>query len=199
MRNIQTTLVLALAAALAAGASVADETQAPRQQGAHVHGVARLELVSDAADVHLRFDSPVANLVGFEHAPRSPEEQESWDRALATLKDGERLFRFTPAAECTLVGVEVDAPVVDLHGGGDPAHPHNHAETGRERHQDEAHADLAAAYRFTCRHPQRLNAVAVGLLAAFPAIERLRVEYVTSAGQGAQDLTPGGDKVELMR
>jgi len=197
MRNIHHIPKFLLAGTLAAGGLAAHEDHGPRHQAPHVHGAARLELVIDGQEVHLGLDSPAANLVGFEHAPTSPSEQEALDRVLATLRDGERLFRFSPAAECRMVEVEVDTPLADPHQDEDEAHDHSHAEAGSEGDQDGAHADIRAAYRFTCRHPERLKALEVGLLEAFPAIERLRVEHVTSAGQGAQDLTPGRGKVEL--
>ncbi len=66
-----------------------------------------------------------------------------------------------------------------------PAHAHGNGPQSRA----EAHADIDAAYRFTCAKPDALGQLEVGLFAAFPATLRVQAEYVVAAGQGAGVLT----------
>lgn len=193
MRRAHNIPVLLLAGAFTAGGVTAHDDHGPRHQGPHVHGVARLELVIDAQEVHLGLDSPATNLVGFEHAPRSPSERDALDRALSTLRDGDALFRFSPAAECQMVEVAISTPVVHEEGEGEAAQAH----PGHDEEAGEAHADIRVAYRFVCRRPERLTELEVVLFPAFPLTERIRVELVTAQGQSLTDLSPRSPMVDL--
>jgi hypothetical protein len=158
----------------------AHEAGGHRQLDAHVHGEALLDLAVEGPEVLIALTSPAANLVGFEHAPASEAERRRLSEALATLEQGEDLFRLTPAAECRLEEAVVETP---LAGGEGHDHGHGHGNA-------EAHADVDATYRFTCARPDRLEGVEVGLFDTFPATARLRVQYVTEQGQSGADLTP---------
>jgi hypothetical protein len=175
----------------------AHEAGGHRQLDAHVHGEARLDLVAEGTEVQIALTSPAANLVGFEHAPASSAEGERLSEALATLKQGERLFRLTPAAECRLEEAVVETPLA-----GDKEHEHEHDHEHEHEHEHEhahaeAHADVDATYRFTCARPDRVEGVEVMLFDAFPGTERLRVQYVTEQGQGGADLTPSNPSLRF--
>ena len=43
--------------------------------GAHVHGVATLQIAVDDKTVTLDFSSPLDNLLGFEHVPRDAKQK----------------------------------------------------------------------------------------------------------------------------
>lgn len=211
------TTILALAAVLASAAVIADEAheghQHHRQHDPHAHGIGNLDLALEGREVHLGLDSPAANLIGFEHAPATEVEKQTLAQALELLKDGEKLFRFPPAAECRLVQAGVETPLAthagpeseaaggDEHGHdghdepGQEAHHEDEARNAAERHAGEVHADIAAEYRFTCAHPELLSGLEVMLFQAFPGTERLRVQYVTPAGQGGVDLTPSNPSI----
>ena len=74
---------------------------------AHRHGVARLDVAVDGTRVSLALDTPLDNLLGFEHAPRNAAERRAADAAVATLRQAAALFRFDIAAGCrsTAVGL----------------------------------------------------------------------------------------------
>ena len=42
-----------------------------RQAGTHEHGVARLDLAQEGAQIDLHLESPAMNLLGYEHMPSS--------------------------------------------------------------------------------------------------------------------------------
>ena len=65
---------------------------------AHVHGVASLEVAIDGGTLTLQFETPLANLLGFEHAPRN-EKQKQAVRAMADrLREAGAVFTPSPAA-----------------------------------------------------------------------------------------------------
>ena len=202
----------ALAAALAMVPPVApaQEAQAHRAHGPHEHGVGSLNLVVDGSVVEIELESPAANIVGFEYAPKDDAERATLDRAVATLKDGERLFGFPAAAGCRLTRSSVNSTLL----GDTPTAEADHE--GHEDHDDspttqtdheagdhaagddhETHADLDADYCFACRDTARIDQVEVRLFEAFASTQRLRVQFATAKGQGGVDLTAAQPRFEL--
>jgi len=182
-----------------------------RQHGAHVHGIAMLNLALEGDDVHIELDSPAANIVGFEHAPSSDADHAALDKAVATLRKGNQLFRFNEEASCRMEKSMVESELLDA---GHPAHgeehadhhgheqhghkEHEHDQHGHETHQGEqAHSDIVAVYHFECDQPGKLTQLAVELFEAFPATEQLKVQYVIESRQGAQNLTPKSHVVKF--
>lgn len=159
MRSTCSFLILALFSTLAAG------------HGAHQHGVAKLEVSVVGSELTLRLDSPLDNLLGFEHAPRTPAQQAAAERLLKRLRQGDRLFLTTRAAACRMEGAEITAPVL---------------QAGAELTD---HADLQAVWRFVCAKPQGLTGLRVNLFADFPRLKRLDAAVVGPRGQRAGRLT----------
>lgn len=203
-KAILNNLSIALLTTLPALPSAA--TDEHREHGAHVHGMAALNVAVEREAVHLELHSPAANIVGFEHAPASTAEHEAVKRAVERLEAGEALFKFTSRAGCRLEDARVDTPLKtagDHHDGdqdhpGDATHDHRHHDhdghhTEEDRHHEasggDAHTDIMAVYHFRCESPARLAGLEVTLFDAFPATQRIRVQYITPEGQGAAELT----------
>ena len=129
---------IALFWAMATGQGLAEADNGQRQHDAHRHGAGRLNIAMEGGEVYAELESPAANVVGFEHAPTTEAERASLDKAVATLQDGDRLFRFSPAADCRLLAVDVaSSPKARARstGGHDAQHEseieHNAAQHGR--------------------------------------------------------------------
>jgi len=172
-----------------------------RQHGAHVHGIAALSLALEGQEVEIELDSPAANVVGFEHTPSSEADHAALDKVAATLKDGDRLFRFNEEARCRMEKADVTSRLLDEeheeheeqegHADEKSAKHSHEEETAHEHagHEHEGHADIQAAYHFECDEPGKLTQVAVELFEAFPGTEKLEVQYVIESKQGATELT----------
>ncbi len=201
---------------LASPGTVADEKHDDdhdherRQHDAHVHGSAALNVALDGQELHIELDSPAANIVGFEHAPSSEADHAALDEAVATLKDGERLFTFNEDAGCELETANVASELLDEeHEGhmdeksGEHAHEkHAHEEKkghDHEEHEDEGevHSDIEAAYHFECDAPGKLTQLTVELFEAFPGTEKLNVQYVIESKQGGAELTAADHVVKF--
>lgn len=176
-----------------------------RQHGAHEHGVGKLDIAQEGAELHIELDSPAVNIVGFEHAPKNDAEHETLERALTRLKDGAALFALPGAAGCRLVSTDAQAPLVDheeSEARHDDHHDVHHDNERHEAHHDEhghgheddhgykdVHADITVTWRYTCAHPDTLDRVSVRLFAAFPMTERLQVRFITEKNQSAVELS----------
>ena len=176
-----------------------------RQHEAHVHGIAALNLALEGEEVHVELDSPAANIVGFEHAPSSEADHAAVNKAVATLKNADQLFRFNKEAGCRLEKAMVTSALLEEeHQDHDDKHSddHDHEEKGEhdhekheheahehEEHEGETHSDIEAVYHFECDQPAKLTQLTVELFETFPATEKLNVQYVIETKQGATELT----------
>lgn len=158
-----------LAAILLALSSAA--TAAGHDHGAHVHGEARLEVAVDGKAISLRLESPLANLLGFEHAPNTDRQRAQAKALLAELRRGDQLFVPTPAAACRLAAAEIEAPMLEGQAAG------------------AGHGDLDVDYRFECARPEALKGLDVRLFGAYKGLARIDAAVVTAKGQQAYTLT----------
>lgn len=177
---------------LALAATAAGAAGDRREAGKHEHGASELAIGIDGGDVVIDLEGPAANFVGFEHAPRTPEEQRVLDAALATLRDGAKLFGLPAAAGCRFTGVEVTLPefAAEAHEAGRPGEPGDH-----DDHDDHAeadgHAEIAAAWELACAKPAALATVQVKVFEVFPATLRIDAAVAGPAGQTGATLVPG--------
>jgi len=162
-RRSLVSMMLTLAPALAAAGG----------PGAHVHGAAALEVALDQGSLSITLDSPLDNLLGFEHAPRTDRQKQAAKALADTLRRGDVLFGLPAAAKCTLKDVQLQAPVLGLGQG----------EAGGE------HASLQADYLFACAAPAALNGIDVNLFDRFRGLHKLDARVAGPRGQSAVKLT----------
>ncbi|KAF1005794.1 MAG: hypothetical protein GAK28_03015 [Luteibacter sp.] len=165
-------LVLACSFSIA-GPSFAAE----RHLGAHVHGQATVDVAIDGDHLQVGLHVPGHDAVGFEHPPTSDAEKRTLAHAIATLKAAHWL---EPAkrAGCRLLGANVSAPALQ----GVP--------TG-------GHANVDATYDFSCADMTKLDALDIRLVEAFPSVQRIVVDVVSSSGGGEQVLERGVVRVDI--
>lgn len=191
---------------LAALLTLPAEAGPPRQHGAHVHGHGRLDVVLDGGTLQAELTAPGADLVGFEHPPRDVTQTGAVQSAVTALHDGGRVLGLPTAAACRQEAVVIDSAMLagaedhdddhgDHHDDDDDgerdqrhAHDDDHA-TPSGGHAAEEHAEFRISYRFTCAHPEKLDALAVGYFAAFERANELAVQAVGPWGQTSQTLT----------
>ncbi|CAD5374336.1 conserved exported hypothetical protein [Rubrivivax sp. A210] len=161
---------------LGAGAAVA--------AGAHEHGVARLDIAVDAARVSILLETPLENLLGFEHAPRTDAEREKVAAALTRLRASQVLFRIDSAAGCQPSRVDLQSAALGL---------------GTATNSREGHGDLDATFDFKCSQGGRAGFVEVGLFETFPGLQRIELQVATPKGQMRATLRRPTSRVMLAR
>ena len=170
-----------------------------RQHGSHEHGVARLDVAIDDGKLQLHLISPADNLLGFEHAPRNPEQQRVLTEALNTLRQAITLFVVNQEAGCALEENEIESPF-DEHDDHDHGHDdHAHEEHGHHDHghDHDSHADIHAEWVLECRDTRSIDSLEIGLFEAFPRMQRIKVQLITEDRQDATMLTPARYRIDL--
>lgn len=167
-------LSLCLAAALAQPA-FAHDTQDEHDHGAlgaHVHGESHLDLAQTDTGLELQWRSPAADLVGFEHAPRSQAEKDAVASLQRTLEQPQTLVTLPAAAGCQLSKTSADSPLFakDAKASG--------------------HLDVDASMSFTCSKPAALDRLDLsGWFARFPNSHSVEVQAIVASGQQGAELT----------
>ena len=167
--------LLVLAAPLLLAASLA------HAEHAHVHGVAQLAIAVDGNMLQLDFDTPLANLAGFEHAPRNEKERQILRTAAEKLRKPETLFVPTAAARCIPQLPQITMPFTD-------------AKPQAASAQD-SHADVEAVFTFRCETPAALKDIEVTMFDAFSSLQKLKVQLATQRGQSGATLNTRQRKV----
>jgi len=170
--------------------------------GAHVHGVALLNLALENNELYIEIKSPAANIVGFEHPPRTEMEKSAVEQAVKTLKAGEDLFTFSTSAGAVLkestvmVGMENDSGHEDEDHSSETDHHATHEVEDHKQHDvDEQHSEFEVVYRFHCKYPDKLKYIDVMLFDRFKGIEEINVQMMTRKRQTAFDLTLNENRI----
>lgn len=163
----------------AVGASGAAQGQQRREAAAHVHGAGKLDLVIENGKVSIALDAPADDILGFEHAPRTPAQQAKLAAAVAKLKEADKIFRMPAEAGCRLTK----------------------AEAGLEQPDPKAkpgdHADFNGSFEFECSAIAKLNVIDLGYFAAFAGASKLGITIVTAKAQATREATKAKTRIDL--
>lgn len=116
-------------------------------QSPHVHGVATMTLALENKTLEIQLESPAANLLGFEHKAKKPEEKKKVAQTEALLQSPETLFLFK-GASCEPKESRLDLSGIietahsehsDEHNHHDHVDDHSEASHDHEKHKHEEH------------------------------------------------------------
>ena len=179
-----------------------------RHHEAHEHGVASLNLAIDGKNLQIEFSSPAANIVGFEHHPRTEKQKAAVKKAMKLLENGDALFTLFRESEGRLVKSDVHTDI-DQHGGddhdsehSDEKRPHDqnagqHGKEHSEADEHQRHSEFKANYHFICNKPNKLKHISVLLFKVFPGIEHIEVQLLTPKKQTGMELTADNNRIPL--
>lgn len=155
------------------------------QEAPHVHGEAVLNIVREQQQITLELLSPGFNIVGFEHAPRTTEQQHAVDHARKTLQQPDKLFSFGNTS-CQL---QQQSAVTGLPEAHDHDHDHDHHQHG--------HKDIQVTYQFSCQNLPSATTITVKLFEQFNQLEKVHVQWISASQQGAATLTSARNRISL--
>ncbi|MDH5653714.1 MAG: DUF2796 domain-containing protein [Gammaproteobacteria bacterium] len=154
-----------------------------RRHGAHEHGAAAMNMVVEDNRLHIEFNSPAVNLVGFEHRPRNENETRAVMQAVAKLMLVDGIFVPDMAAGCKLSRVNVNTPLLQ----------------NKAVRDHDSHADFDGEYVYQCSDISKLNGLDVNLFKTFPGMTRINVQLLSATGQQAVTLTKQHARITLNR
>lgn len=168
--------------------------QIEREYGQHVHGEGNAEIVIEHNVVTVDMSLPGINVVGFEHAPRTPDDEAAIEAALVFFRT-EPWLSFSPQAGCEVISINAHTHGFDgdhAHSHDDHGHDHDHD----DRH-DHAHADFHILLTAHCQDARAMRWMEVDVFTAFPGNELLRADVLTEDSAVRARLTAGQARIQL--
>ena len=142
---------------------------ATKHQHVHAHGKAELEMsVTDGA-IRGIFRTPMDNLLGFEHSPKTETQKAAVERLRQRLGDASRLFRPDAAAQCRSI-------------------PANFSSAMFSNGPQSGHSDLEYRFGFDCKNPKELKSIEAVVFEDYPRLHEIRTEFASGTGQQAVTL-----------
>jgi len=160
--------------------------------GPHVHGTGELHVAIEDDKLSIELHSPLENLLGFEHAPRTDSQRAAVKAMKAKLNRPETLFKLPPAASCRAGPTRVESSLDDA-----PTAPSKSVKAAHEGDDDDDHADLTATFTFVCAKIDRLDSIEVTVFGAFPGTKAIKAEIVGPGGQSAATLSANRRAIRL--
>ena len=170
-----------------------------RSAEAHIHGDAELAVVVDADVVTIELETPLYNLLGFEHHPKTAAQKAKVEMAEDQLQKGEALFVFNANAKCNLISESKAVHLFD-----EDHHDDEHDEHDDDEHHDEhldeqedSHKDVLLQYQYRCTKPSSLENVSINLFEFFEDMSDIDVTYLGPSTQKQVSLTRKNTQMDL--
>lgn len=169
-------------------------------ESAHVHGKGRLNIAIDGKYLFMGLESPGADIVGFERAPRTGAEKDAIASALAQLEEPTQLFRLDANAGCRVIEKRArletgerdhdEHEQHDQHDRNDERHEHSeHDHDDEHKHDHDEHEDTGqhsafdAEYGFECDDIDALTFIEITYFARFENTQSLDIVIIDGSGQ----------------
>ena len=146
---------------------------------AHAHSVANLSVLVDGRTLEIEMRAPGANIVGFEHAAESDTDRAAVTKALKVLREDASIFAPANAAKCKISEA--------------------HAQFGKDTYgkANVSHREFEMRRVYTCKAPDKLNHVHIGLFRKFTSLKEVDAAVVGPKEQHWQELTPHDSRLRL--
>lgn len=176
-------------------------TSASAQQlSAHVHGVARLEVIVQGTELSVSLLSPLDNWVGFEHAPRNAAQRAAIEKVRSDVSTKD-LIAFNPEALCKLKRAEFESGLPNKPPVSDSATPKKGEQTKADgsakkgkhadahSHKADEHAESEVNWEFHCERPDLLKELRLPLFKTYSRFAKIEAAAADADGQSAATLT----------
>ena len=183
-----------------------------RQLDSHQHGSANLDIVVDADKIYLSFESPAANLIGFEHEPKNDEQKSLIDTTVQHLKNSGNVLSIAESAVCNLVKSDAewhlqsehadehkkDHDHDEGHSEGHDEHEEHAAHEHHEEHESEAvHSEFHAEYEIGCSNIEKVSEIEVILFSQFKNLEKIHVQASLPKTQTGMTMTSDNNILQI--
>jgi len=165
-------------AILCVAASFAVSAEEFEQHAAHEHGKVTINVAVEKDQLILELEAPAMNVVGFEHAPRTTDQQAAVKDARALLGSGRNLFGVPVSARCKLSNVDFTTPNWE---------------------SDEEHSNYAARYTYSCVAPTLLAWFEPWVIEHLRNVSEARINISSNWGQRSEAASRGRSRISLQK
>lgn len=180
--------ILILLTLISLHSAYANETD-HRHAAAHQHGKGILNIVLEGSTLLMELEAPGADIIGFEHTPKTAAEKRAVNQALAYLEDPLTLFRISKEANCKLKASKLNVGVLseetkETHTRELREREHREQHGKHHDHKDEeSHNEVRAQYSLNCTNLKALRSIDFQYFSYFKAAKMLQVNFISSITQ----------------
>jgi len=166
-------------------------------------------VVVEGSKVIVELETPLYNLVGFEHAAETEKQKAAVIKAESVLSGGAPLFMFNVEAGCGAPDISGSVKLDIDHGHDDHEDHEDHDDHIKndthneddieENHDPDAHKDVVLQYEYICSSPKALKNVTVMLFEYFENLTELDLVYLAPNTQKQGDLSAAKPRMDLTR
>jgi hypothetical protein len=168
-----------------------------RELGAHEHGRGTLNVAVEGTRVTMELEVPGVDIVGFEHAAKTPQQKAAVEKAQKQLMSPLALFVPPTAAGCKVRDATVALESRDHEDGKEAAKKTQSGKKGAAERDEGGHAEFHAQYALECASPGSLTAIEFAYFRAFAAARKLDVNVITAKGQTKFEVTRAKPRIDL--
>lgn len=164
--------------------------KAHRELGAHEHGRGTLNIAIEGNKVTMELEVPGADIVGFEHAPKTAREKAAVEKAKAQLAAPLTLFKLPAAADCRVTDAKVEMETGVEAGAAKGG-------TKGAKEKDDGHSEFHGQYALECAAPAAITGIEFAFFRSFSGAEKLDVNLITPKGQSKFEVTRKKPSISL--
>jgi len=151
----------------------ADEAK-HREQGAHVHGAAKVDIAFDQLNGEVDYDGAAINIIGFEHPATTPQDKKALEDSLKKFETSfPKIIQFDPSLGCKTI-----SSTANLEKNG-------------------AHADVNAHIKLTCAKSPLNSKIKIDFAKDYPTLKKIQVQLLVDSLQKSQAIDSFPAEIEV--
>ena len=155
----------------------------------HSHGKASFDVALEANTIKIVGEIPLEAVVGFERVPSNEADTTRVKAAAVLLRNADKLFAFSEAANCKVKLIELSSPAIPGALLGSTA------KAAVSSTPADSHIDINATWTFQCEKPEDLKGMTVNLFDDFKGLKVIQVKVAGGKRQVGGRLTASSRKV----
>lgn len=169
------------------------------KQHAHVHGQAKAEMVISNLSIRTQLTIPALSVIGFEYFPKSEEDKQAVNTAIATLNNTD-LFTFYRDmgwfSDDEKLAVTILQKSANFEGGEPDAEDNaQHAHDHDHNHDHETHTDFVINIMYELKEDFKIDVISTSIFSKFPNLDELHLNVVTDETQNEYELSSKKSKI----
>lgn len=178
-------------------ASEIEAAMSTRSADSHTHGDAELAVVLDGGTLTIEFETPLYNILGFEHSPDTNTQKARVTQAETELGQGDKIFIFNPEAKCEITSQNQTVTLFDDDNLGHENHDDHTNHHDHDDHDEDTHKDVFLKYEFLCMNSAALTNVSINLFEFFEELSEIDVIYLGPSIQRQVTLNRNNTRMDL--
>ncbi len=171
-KNILKVGLIFLGAGLLASFDVQAKKGHHHHHGAHEHGAAKLSIAFDGLEGQIEFESPAADIMGFEYRPKNLLDKKKSEEALAKLKSSKEFLIFSSDLQCEQTDAKSEVKYQGSHG------------------------EVHALWKVKCAKSPVKSSLNIKIGEIFPSLEKLEIEALIGDLQKKFNLKKANGTIE---